>query len=144
MDRQSRIDAIVAEARSYVGVRWRHRGRSRFGIDCIGVIVKSLAAGGVHMRDRLDYGREPWRDGLSREMVDHFGQPVDGEWLPGDVAVMCGIGQPEPGHVGIIAEHSGYLTLIHSYNALSTETVTEHRIDDEWRRRIVAVYRAVP
>ena len=49
--------AAVAEARSYVGCKWRHRGRSRFGIDCVGLIVAATAAGGVQMRDRRDYGR---------------------------------------------------------------------------------------
>lgn len=143
MDRRSQIDAAIAEARSYVGCRWRHRGRSRYGIDCIGLLVKALAAGGISMRDRLDYGREPWNDGLDKEMVAHFGEPV-ADLQPGDVVTMRGIGQPEPGHVGLIAEHGDRLTIIHSYNARANERVTEHGIDAEWMNRIAKIYRPWP
>lgn len=136
------IDAVIAEARGYVGCRWRHRGRTRFGVDCIGVVVLSYRAAGIQMRDRVDYGREPWNDGLDREMREHFGDPVD-DTQPGDVVTMRGLGQPEPGHVGIIAQHGGYLTLIHSYNATSNTRVIEHIVDDEWRSRIAKIYRPI-
>lgn len=128
----------VAEARSYIGCKWRHRGRSRLGIDCIGLIVKAVAAGGIEMRDRLDYGREPWKDGLRAEMVDHFGLPVD-DMQPGDVVLMRWDDQPEPSHVGMITDHPlGGFGLVHSYSMTS---VTEHGIDAYWLRRIVEVYR---
>lgn len=140
MDRESKIDQFITTARGYVGCKWRHRGRTRFGIDCIGLVVCSLAAVGFHMRDRLDYGREPWNDGLDREMREHFGEPVD-DMLPGDIVTMRGECQPEPGHVGVIAHHGGRLTLIHSYNTLSNSVVTEHGIDSNWLSRIAATYR---
>lgn len=145
-DRQSKIDAFVTEARSFVGCKWGHRGRSRYRVDCIGLVVLSLQAAGLQMRDRLDYGRYPWQDGLDREMREHFGDAVDYYDLePGDIVTMRGIGQPEPGHVGVIARAAtGYLTLIHSYNADANTRVVEHRIDDAWSRRIAAVYRPFP
>lgn len=143
MDRKSSIDTFIATARGFVGCRWRHRGRSAFGVDCIGLVVLGLRAAGIEMRDRLDYGREPWNDGLGREMREHFGDPVV-ELQPGDVVTMRGIGQPEPGHVGVVAEHSGYLTLIHSYNADSNTRVVEHRIDEHWLGRIAEIYRPFP
>lgn len=132
-----RPDLAVAEARSYIGTKWRHRGRSRFGIDCIGLVVAATAAGGVQMRDRRDYGREPWQDGLEREMHEHFGAPVE-DWQPGDVAMMRWEERPEAGHVGIIASSQHGLTLIHSH---SMSTVIEHRIDTHWRRLILGVFR---
>ena len=143
MDRKSSIEAFVSAARGFVGCRWRHRGRSAFGVDCIGLVVLSLRVAGIEMRDRLDYGREPWNDGLSREMREHFGQPVT-DMQPGDVVTMRGIGQPEPGHVGVVAEAGGYLTLIHSYNADSNTRVVEHRIDEHWQNRIAEIYRPFP
>lgn len=140
MDQQSSIDACIAEARSYIGVKWRHRGRSRFAIDCIGLLVRACAAGGIQMRDRIDYGREPWKDGLEREMREHFGEPVD-DMRPGDVVLMRWDERPEPCHVGIIGSDPYGLTLIHSYSMIS---VTEHGIDDAWRKRIVMVFRPWP
>ena len=127
----------IAEARSYIGVPWRHRGRSRFGIDCIGLIVNSMAAGGIVMRDRRDYGREPWRDGLQREMIEHFGGPVT-DLQAGYVVLMRFEDHPEPGHVGIIGDYAhGGLSLIHSYSRVA---VCEHRLDDAWRARIIEGY----
>lgn len=145
MDRKSSIEAFTAAAREYVGCRWRHRGRSRFGVDCIGVVVMSLGSAGVSMRDRLDYGREPWNDGLDREMREHFGAPVElSDMRAGDVVTMVGDGQAGPGHVGVVAELAGRLTLIHSYNTLSNSRVVEHGFDDTWLARINAVYRPFP
>lgn len=95
------------------------------------------------MRDRLDYGREPWNDGLDREMREHFGEPVD-DMRVGDVVTMRGECQPEPGHVGVISSHGGRLTLIHSYNTLANSVVTEHGIDAVWLSRIAAIYRPFP
>ncbi len=129
--------AAIAEARSYIGTRWRHRGRNRYGIDCIGLVVRAVEAGGVPMRDRVDYGREPWRDGLEREMREHFGRPVR-VMRPGDVVLMRWDGHSEPSHVGLIAGTPDRLTLIHSYSEIA---VTEHGIDDMWRNRILMVFR---
>lgn len=134
---------MIDEARSFVGVRWRHRGRSRYGIDCIGLLVRGAEAAGLPMRDRLDYGREPWRDTLDAEMRAHFGDPV-GDLQPGDVVTMRAPGQPAPGHVGIVARHGGYLTLIHSYNADANSRVVEHRLDADWQARIHRIYRPFP
>lgn len=131
-------EAAVAEARSYLGCKWRHRGRTRYGIDCIGLIVAAVEAGGVPMRDRRDYGREPWSDGLEGAMVERFGQPVAGEWLPGDVAMLRWEDRREAGHVGIIGSDPNGLTLIHCH---SMSSVIEHSIDEHWHRLILEVFR---
>jgi hypothetical protein len=102
-----------------------------------------MKAAGFEMRDRINYGREPWKDGLSIEMRAHFGTVVD-DMRPGDVVVMCADGQPEPGHVGLIANLGDRLTLIHSYNACASAVVVEHGIDEHWLRRIVEIYRPFP
>lgn len=142
MDRKSSTSydavAAVAEARSYLGVKWRHRGRTRFGIDCIGLLVAAVEAGGVPMNDRRDYGREPWRDGLEGAIAERLGDPVADQWLPGDVALMRWENRPEAGHVGIIGSDQYGLTLIHCH---SMSSVIEHRIDEHWRRLILGVYR---
>ena len=30
-------EMVVAEARTWIGVKWRHQGRTREGVDCIGL-----------------------------------------------------------------------------------------------------------
>lgn len=132
-------ELAVAEARTYKGCKWRHRGRSRYGIDCIGLIVAAVQAGGRPVADRRDYGREPWKDGLEGEIKSQFGDPVaEDVWRPGDVAMMRWENRPEAGHVGLIASNDNGLTLIHCH---SMSSVIEHGIDEHWRRLIVGVFR---
>ena len=92
------------------------------------------------MRDRRDYSRTPWRDGLEQEMRDHFGDPIPWEQArPGDVVLMRWDERSEPSHVGILADGTcGRLSLIHAY---SLTRVIEHDVDDVWRSRILQVYR---
>ena len=131
-------ELIVAGARKWLGTKWRHRGRSEFGIDCIGLVVLSVANAGIKMRDRLDYSRDPFRDGLRREIREHFGEPVS-DMRAGDIVLMRWDKDERPAHVGIVADYLyGGLSLIHSYSLVA---VCEHRIDDEWQKRILEVYR---
>lgn len=51
---------IVAAARSYLGVRWRHKGRTRHGVDCVGLLVAVSNDLGLGVKDTdLDYKRTP-------------------------------------------------------------------------------------
>lgn len=132
------IDNYINFARSMVGVKWRHRGRKPWAVDCLGLVVMSLQSAGIKCNDRDDYGREPWNEGLKEALKDHFGEPVK-NWKPGDIALMQWDGLKEPSHVGFIADYKyGGLSLIHSY---SETGVVEHRIDDVWLERIKEVYR---
>lgn len=140
MDQPLSIDAAIAEARTFLGCKWRHRGRNAYGIDCIGLVVLAMAAGGVVMRDRIDYSRTPHMDGLEREMLEHFGEPFR-DLQAGDVVLMAWDGDTEPSHVGLIGYNAQGLTLIHSYSQIS---VTEHGIDPAWRRRIIRIFRPWP
>lgn len=137
MDPTLRNNLAITEARTYLNCKWRHRGRSHFGIDCIGLIVNAMAAADFHMNDRLDYSRTPFKDGLEKELQDHFGEPVS-DLKAGDVVLMKWDGDTEPSHVGLIAEDQNGLTIIHSYSMIS---VSEHCISADWFRRIVKTYR---
>jgi cell wall-associated NlpC family hydrolase len=135
--------AFVAEARTYVRVPFRHTGRTRRGVDCVGLVAVALAEVGRPVADRRDYGRNPVRDGLRQVLVDHFGDPVDGEPRAGDVALMR---WHEPdgirlfNHVGIITDYPlGGVALLHAFHA--NGEVVEHRLAGPWPRRIVEVFR---
>lgn len=135
---------IVEAARSFIGVPWLHQGRSREGIDCLGLLVLSEAACGREMADRANYGRIPVDNELREGLEEHYGMAVLGEapaledLLPGDKALLM-LGR-DPSHVGIIGDSPNGKTLIHSY-ASGPCRVAEMRIDQAWRHRIVAVFR---
>ena len=48
---------IIAAARSYAGVKWEHQGRSRVGIDCVGLPVLVGRDLGLAVEDLKAYKR---------------------------------------------------------------------------------------
>jgi hypothetical protein len=51
---------IVLAARSFLNVRWRHRGRDRTGMDCIGLLLATGREVGLDLQDTdLQYRRLP-------------------------------------------------------------------------------------
>ena len=121
---------FIAAARSYVGVPFHHQGRTRHGVDCIGLVVCAARDAGLALVDRTDYPRDP-NGLLPLELARQF-QEVDPA-LAGDILLMRFRGEPQ--HVAILAGE----TLIHGYASIGR--VVEHGLDAKWRRRIVAAYR---
>lgn len=131
-------EAFIAAAFGYLGVRFRHQGRSLRGVDCAGLVAVGLAAIGRHYDDVPAYSREPQHQGLREAMIANLGEPVS-EMQAGDVAMMAFNGGP-PSHVGIVTDHPDYkFGLLHAY-AINKKVVF-HGIDAEWMGRIVEVYR---
>lgn len=132
--------AVIEVARACKGVRWRHQGRNLRGLDCAGLLVYALKAIGREPVDSIGYPRHPYRNMLEKTVQRNFGEPLptSTSLQPGDVVVMqcCKDGL---NHVGIIAEHDGYLTMIHAH--APDRKVIETRLDDVWRGKIVEVYR---
>lgn len=134
------IDKVIAEARTFLGCKWRHKGRNHYGIDCAGLVVCAYKAAGIEVYDAKHYGREPWMDKLDEHLEKTFGKRLNkDEMQEGDVAVIWWNEVPAPSHLGIIAKHpNGGLSLIHSY---SQHNVVEHRIDEDWFNKISHIYR---
>lgn len=131
--------ALIVEARTYLGVRFRHQGRGRRGVDCAGLVVVSLRLIGREPADVAAYGREPLNQGLRGMLVENFGEPIPKtEMRLGDVALMRFRG--EPSHVGLVTDYPYRgLALIHAF--AQVKKVVEHRIDSEWFGNIVEVFR---
>lgn len=131
--------ALIAQARTYMDAPFKHRGRSRKGVDCAGLIICSLRDLGYQPFDLRVYGREPARDGLRQVVEKNLGAPVDMRtMMPGDVA-LCRFNK-QPHHVALVGDHpAGGLSFIHSFGSVGK--VVEHGIDEHWRSLIVAVYR---
>lgn len=131
---KQRLKAIEF-ARSMLGVKWRHQGRTEWAVDCVGLIALSLKAAGLNVDDTNKYSREPWNDGLQKQLKERFGEPVD-NWQTGDIAVFQPLGK-EPCHVGFLVKTDDGFNLIHSR---SNAHVMEHRLDKKWQRMLVEVY----
>ena len=106
---------IVAAAESWLGVKWQHQGRTRHGIDCIGLpAVVALELGIVRDLPRADYPRRP--DGtLVRRLRDASAltEIRVADAAPGDIAVFSRAGAAY--HCGILCELHGQPAVIHAY-----------------------------
>lgn len=141
-------ETIVAQARTWLGTRFHHQGRVKgVGCDCLGLIVGVARELGLTDEqgnlladyDQPNYSPLPDGRGLKSAVSLHLHElPSIGEALPGDVPLFRF--QQDPQHVGILSIlPDGALGLIHCYS--NTGMVVEHRLNDTWRRMIVAVYR---
>lgn len=130
--------AIVYSARRYLGIPFRHQGRTKKGLDCIGLLVRAMRDCGYLLADRTDYGRLPADRKLIESLTDHFGPPVRfssvSDLSPGEIVAMSW--GAEAGHIGLITDHPEGIGIIHSY-ALAGRVI-EHSFSDFHLRRVVA------
>lgn len=131
---------VVTEARSWLGVRWAHQGRSREGIDCAGLVIRVARDLGYTRFDTTAYARQATDETMLALCAQHL-QPVDVAVIaPGDVLVLAFENQR---HMGVVGNYfAGGLSLIHAY-ALAPHRVVEVRLDSTWRARILGAFRFI-
>lgn len=136
------MSELINAARKYLGVPFRHRGRSAHSLDCVGLGWLAYADCGVVLPDLRHYGREPHQGRMMAALEMALGKPVGhgpmADLQVGDVGVFNYNGEPH--HVGLIGMTSyGELSLIHA-DSLAGKVV-EGRLDEVWRARLTAVFR---
>ncbi len=131
---------IVTEARAWLGTRWMHQQAIKGqACDCIGLVrgvavnvglVPADFATRPEVTQFMGYGRRP--DGRLIVALDLF---MDRAAKPelGDVLLMRFDKNPQ--HVAIVSD----IGIIHSH--AMARRVVEHRVDELWSQRIVAVFR---
>lgn len=118
-------ERVIAEARCYLGVPFRHQGRSRRGIDCVGLpIVVGQSLGLLDQQfDAATYGRLP--SGELVERVKAHCRPLTAA-TPGALLVIAWT--KVAAHVAICTGP----TIIHAYEAVGR--VVEHSYRGRWIR----------
>ena len=130
------IHKIIETARSYIGTKFKHQGRSKKGIDCIGLIECSLHDNGILTKATSPgYSRNPVPNDFAAGLDEHFDRVSVMEMQPGDILWFAIDGIPR--HVGFYTEVN---TVIHAYAKLKKEVI-EHRLTDQWKKNIRRVYR---
>lgn len=129
---------IVNESRTWLGVRWLHQGRSRAGVDCIGLVIQVAHALALTDFDTRDYGRYATDETMLDLCRTHLQSVAANATAPGDIAVFAFDRQR---HIGIIGDYpaAGELSLIHAHAV--NRHVVEHRLDAVWQRRIIGRFR---
>lgn len=149
MKRQEWMDAL----RSYLGVRFLHQGRSRSGIDCVGLV--SCAASDLGFANEVkeslrDYQRAPDSEMFKARIKDFLDplpcnrlQPMRKQLLVGDVIAFWIDRRGLPRHVSVYAgvDKNGQDTMIHAY-AKTPKCVIEQPVDmGFWLQRIDSFWR---
>ena len=130
------IHKIIEAARAYIGTKFKHGGRSKNGIDCIGLIECSLHDAEILTKVTTPgYSRNPVPDEFSAGLDKYFDRVPLLEISPGDILWFAIEGIPR--HVGFYTEDN---TVIHAYAKLKKEVI-EHRLTPEWKNNIRRVYR---
>lgn len=136
---------IIAIARAEVGTPFRHQGRqSGKSLDCAGLIIMVAKDIGAEYLDFTGYSRHP-SDGLLESALDSQPALVRvplADIQAGDVLLMKFNSDPQ--HLALFAGHSPVYQaegIIHAW--LQARKVCEHVLTDEWRSRIVRVYRFI-
>lgn len=126
------MSKIVEAARTLIGTPFIHQGRGKSGLDCVGVAVATLALCGYEIDDVKGYPKTPI--GVLQGVIEgQTGVTKVKDPEPGDFLLMRF--KQEPQHVAVYAGK----TIIHSYEVVGK--VVEHNFSEEWRQRVVAVYR---
>jgi NlpC/P60 family putative phage cell wall peptidase len=139
--------AIVTEARSWIGTRFHHQAATKgAGCDCIGLVRGVGIALGLYPANFTElpeykqfagYGRDPAAGALEKGCSIFGVQIPVAQARPGDVFLMHFGGDPR--HVAFVGDYpGGGLSLIHAY--AMTRKVVECRLDDVWQSRIYAAY----
>lgn len=129
--------SVVTEARSWVGTPFRHQGRDRKGVDCVGLPIVVLSQLGALTPDFeiSDYSRRPHGGNLERRLVAHCTPLTD--YVPGCLVAIQW--QRTLAHVAILTETE---TLIHALERQGS--VVEHGFRGMWRARYAQGAWALP
>jgi len=118
---------IITEARTWLGVPWRHQGRDRIAIDCAG-LLESVGnnTGAISYKGPVDYRRES--DGF--RFLLHFAkagcrEKSVAEARDGDILIFMVERGALPRHCGLRSTKNGRPHVIHSYGAPAWKKVLE-------------------
>lgn len=132
-------DDIVTAARRWVGVPFRHQGRTRAGVDCLGMVIGVAEEIGARVparvREARGYERQPnageLRAGLDALMVPRARSGAG----PGSVLLMAYGRTPQ--HLGVVTARRGEeLVVVHVTEKMGRGV--EHRLGRDLR--VVKVY----
>ena len=103
---------IVEYTRSWIGTKWVHQGRGEHGIDCAGLLVKTVEHFDLPGEDLRGYGRQPGAEFRSR--IRTYTDPVR-PMQPVHGAIGIFHDTHMPCHTGVFAvDCNGRVTVIHS------------------------------
>ena len=140
---------IVTQARTWIGTPFHHQARLKGkGCDCLGLIVGVVDELGLKDKhgkplagyDEVTYSKEPDGAYLTEKLTALLDEvPID-DAQAGDLALFKV--RENPQHMAFLTDYENTLGMVHSY--APARRVVEHRLDDDWKQRLVKVFRWQP
>lgn len=129
---------FVEAARSYMDVRWHHLGRSREGVDCIGLLLLAAQDCGLeHDATPGDYKRGTKGFDMF-DVLTRVGDPVSlADTRDGDLLVFSD--GYFPGHMGIRSTRYGLPYVVHAH--LKRRKVVEEPLTHDLWNMLRRAYR---
>ncbi len=137
---------IVTQARTWLGTPFHHQARLKGkGCDCLGLIVGVVDELGLRDRhgqplagyDEVTYSKEPDGAYLTQKLTALLDEAPVAQAQPGDLALFTVRDNPQ--HLAFLTDYEGGLGMIHCY--AQARRVVEHRLDNDWKSRLVKVFR---
>jgi len=120
---------IQEKARTYLGVKWRHQGRSKaVGIDCAGLVVLVGSDLRILNYDTTSYQRNAHNDAFVSHFADNLIKKRIADREPGDVLLFrdklfsC--------HSAILTTKHGVEHIVHAY--ATRKKVVEEPLLQDW------------
>lgn len=137
---------IVAQARTWLGTPFHHQARlKRVGCDCLGLIIGVVDELGLKDKhgqplagyDEITYSKEPDGVYLTQKIAALLDEVSTDQAQAGDLALF--VMGDNPQHLAILTDYENALGMIHCY--AQARRVVEHRLDDDWKKRLTKVFR---
>lgn len=134
-------ERLVESVRTWIGVKYRDKGRDRHGIDCIGLLMVAAKDVGLTEYDTVDYPRRPNPQDFLRGLKNHLVRIQKQDAGHGDIMVFA---EPRhPCHIGILdVQPDGTVYVIHAY-APSRKVIREP-LTPARRERAMLAFRLPP
>jgi cell wall-associated NlpC family hydrolase len=129
------VPALIEEARTWVGVPFRHQGRTRLGVDCAGFLVALMRSAGElppDFRDVHNYARRPNGELLTLVARHCVRVPSAASGL---LVLIQWTGHTQPSHIALLTGS----TMIHCYER--RRAVVEHSYRGMWCRDTHSLWR---
>lgn len=126
---------IIRAARTWLGVPFRHQGRSRTGVDCVGFLLAMMAEVGIlpaELEEKPTYGRAP-TDDLRAAVARYCYELAEPE--AGAIALITWPGDSTPSHLGLLTPEN----IIHAYARVGR--VVEHGYRSRWPKMTDSLWR---
>jgi cell wall-associated NlpC family hydrolase len=137
---------VVRMARHWLDVPFAHQGRSRAGVDCLGLLVMVSAALQLEFNgkpasslDDSHYSHRPNTVHLWRGLKNALQIVPKNQMQMADILLLNIEDRPQ--HLAIVSDYPqpDHDAMIHAY--APARKVVEHRLCAEWQQQIAAVFR---